>query len=691
MNHRGLETSEAAVFVYWPANEVIGPLFSTYKSKKSFLHQEMCEVMKSIRGSRVSLLWVLFWTASTTLPAQTTQYAIIPAHVAITTTQQQQFTAPQTVLGWYVDYIPNGDASVGTITANGLYTPPSSAGNHVIGVFEETSTGVIPWTVATVAVTDLAGVLTYHNDTARDGVNSQEYALNITTVNPNTFGKLFSCAVDGQVYGQPLWVNGLTISGGVHNVIFVATQNDSAYAFDADASPCITYWQVNLLDTLHGGTANEQPVAWNDIGECWANIYPEVGVTSTPVIAISTNTMYVVSASESDASNPGNCSNTQGNFYHRLHALNLLTGSEQFNAPVTIAGSVPGTGDGSVNGIVSFASQMQGQRAGLAIAGNDVLVAFGSHEDATPYYGWIMAYNASNVQIQDGIFNTTPNGIAGTNGGIWGGGGAPAVDIFGSIYVATGNGVFDEALSPPDNDYGDSVLRLSFAPWTTPNGRNLSLFDYFTPDDAGYLDEADQDLGSGAPILLPPQPFTPAFPMLEVGKEGVVYLIDSYNMGQYNSTSNDQIVQSFRGTASGVFGTPAFWQNNLYIGGWGDNLRQFTFNPATGLFNPTVSTLSSQSFDYPGATPSVSSQGSLNGIVWAISQNASANGRTGGGTAILHAYDAGNLAVEYWNSSMAANNRDQAGNAVKFVTPTIANGKVYVATTTAIYVYGLLP
>jgi hypothetical protein len=666
--------------------------------------------MKGFKSTGASLLGVLFLAVSTTLPAQinthikrdpaqavagpqafgerqTTTVTISPIHAAVTAaTQTQQFTASTGKVTWSVDGFAGGNATVGRITSNGLYTPPATAGMHTIR-----ATAGAASSSATVAVTDLLAVSTYHNDTARDGVNSQEYALNSTTVSTATFGKLFACAVDGQVYGQPLWIKGLRIGGGIHNVIFVATQNDSAYAFDADANPCITYWHVDLLDTLHGGTANEHAIAWNDIGNCWSNIYPEVGVTSTPVIATSTNTMYLVSASESDASNPGNCSNTHANFYHRLHALSLLTGSEKFNAPVTIAGSVPGTGDGSINGRVSFDSQMQGQRPGLVIDGSKIFVAFGSHEDATPYYGWVFAYTASNVQIKNAVFNTTPNGIAGTNGGIWGGGGAPAVDNGGDVYLATGNGVFDEALSPSDHDYGDSILRLHNFTGSTLNGDNLRVAGYFTPFDAATLAEEDRDLGSGAPVLLPGQTVGPPNLLVQAGKEGIVYLIDRDNMGQYNSGSNDQIVQSFVGPANGLFGTPAFWHNNLYVGGVSDHLRQFVFNPFTGLFDTSVSSLSNQNYSYPGTTPSISSDGPENGIVWALDTSQTASPSGNGGPAILHAYDASNLAVEYWNSTMAAHNRDQAGNAVKFVTPTIANGKVYVATATGIYVYGLLP
>ena len=625
---------------------------------------------------------------------------VSPAHAAVaTSTQTQQFTASLGGAIWSVDKIVGGDSTVGTISATGLYTPPAKAGTHTITASVGGSSGS-----ATIYVTDLKGVLTYHNDNARDGANTREFALSSSTVTTSTFGKLFSCAVDGAVYAQPLWMKGVSIAGGTHNVLVVATQHDSVYLFDADANPCKTYWRVNLLDTLHGGTPGEGPVTWNDVGYCYGDVYPEIGVTGTPVID-STNTIYVVSASESNPTNSGNCVRSSGNFYHRLHALDAATGSEKYNAPVTIAASVPGTGDGSVNGMIAFASQLQHNRSGLAEANGKIFLAFAAHEDATPYHGWVIVYKATDVQQQLAVFNTTPNGINGADGGIWAGGGAPAVDSGGDLYVSTGNGVFDELPPPPNNDYGDSILRLHSVTGSTLNGVNLSMAGYFTPYDQLTLSQNDTDLGSGGVVLFPNQTGSgPKYLLAEVGKEGVVYLIDRNNMGQYNSSNNNQIVQSFKGPVSGLWGVPALWHNNLYVGGQYDVVRQFAFNPTTELFNPSVASQSASSFGYPGTVPSVSSQSVSHGIVWAIdpslygyaSPNAGVNcsvlplPAACSGPAILHAYNANNLAQEYWNSSQAANNRDQAGNAVKFVPPTVANGKVYVGTRTEVDVYGLL-
>ncbi len=647
---------------------------------------------------------------STATPTSITVTVSPKRSAVVATTQTQQFTATvkgstNTSVTWSVNKILGGNSTVGTISATGLYSPPGTEGNHTITA----TTVAVPSASAsaTISVTTLAGVFTYHNDLARDGSNPQEYALTPASVTTATFGKLFSCTVDGAIYGQPLWMPGLTIAGGVHNVIFVATQHDSVFAFDADANPCVTYWRVNLLDMLHGGTGTETPATWNDVGYCFGDVYPEVGVTGTPVINPKTNTIYLVSASESSPTSPGNCSSSSANFYHRLHALDLATGNEKFKAPVTIAASVPGTGDGSVNGIVSFNSQLHHQRSGLAFAYGKVYVGFAAHEDATPYHGWLLGYEVSNVQKLVQIFNTTPNGLNGADGGIWGGGGAPAIDSGGDVYITTGNGVFDEAPPPPDNDYGDSILRLHEVTGSTPNGVALSVAGWFTPYDQFSLAQNDTDLGAGAAVLLPTQTSGagPKNLLTQVGKEGVIYLINRDGMGGYNPVNNSQIRQSFAGPANGIWGTPALWQNNLYTGGQGDSLKQFTFDPSTEFFVETAASQSGQVFNYPGTTPSVSSQWKSNGIVWAIdaslygfaSPNAGVNCSTVpvpsacSGPAVLHAYDAANLAIEYWNSAQAANNRDQAGNAVKFVPPTIANGKVYVGTRTEVDVYGLLP
>jgi hypothetical protein len=650
-----------------------------------------------------------------TVAAPTVTVSLSPVRSAVVAiSQPQQFTATVTgnisdlSLNWSVDGIAGGNTTMGTISAAGLYAPPATPGSHTVTA----ASVALPSSSASasIAVTDLAGVFTYHNDVSRDGANTQEYALTAATVTTSTFGKLFSCVVDGAVYTQPLWVPGMSIGGGTHNVILVATQHDSLYAFDADSSPCMKYWQVNLLDTLHGGTVGETPVVWNDVGNvafgCFGDIYPEIGVTGTPVVDPPSGTIYLVAASEIPGTGSGNCSLPPSTFYHRLHALDMTTGNEKFQAPVMIAAQVVGTGDGSSGGIVSFNSQLHHQRAGLALSNGAVYVGFAAHEDQTPYHGWLLSYQASNVQQQLSVFNTTPNGIGGADGGIWAGGGAPAVDSGGDLYVSTGNGIFDQGASMSlQNDYGDSVLRLTPTAGLTPNGANLQLNGWFAPETEATLEQNDADLGSGGVILLPDKSVGPTHLLVELGKDGVVYVIDRDNMGTFQPNAN-QIVQYFSATPGGFWGTPAFWQNNLYFAGAFDALKQFSFDPTTG-FNPTAASQSLQNFGFPDVSPSVSSQGGSNGIIWAIDAGlygyASPNAAGGvncyvspvpaacTGPAILHAYDATNLSTEYWNSTQAANNRDQAGSAVKFVPPTVANGKVYVSTRTEIDVYGLLP
>jgi hypothetical protein len=624
-------------------------------------------------------------------PPPTVTVSVSPQLAAVAAgTQTQQFTATvtgsaDTTVNWSVDGIAGGSSTVGTISGSGLYSPPTTGGTHTITATSQANASDSD--SASIAVTDLPGVFTYHNDLARDGANTQEYALTPSTVNTSTFGKLFSCPVDGAVYTQPLWVPGLSIGGGTHNVIFVATQHDSLFAFDADANPCVMYWHVNLIDTLHGGTGNETPVPCNEavfcaVGAGYGDIQPEIGVTGTPVIDPTTDTIYVVSKSY-------NGSVTPALFFQRLHALDLATGMmEQFNGPVGIAATVPGTGDGSTS--VSFNLQQENQRPGLTLVNGTVYVGWAAHEDATPYHGWLLGYSASDLLQAPSIFNTTPNGGL---GGIWSGGGAAAVDAGGDVYVVTGNGVFDQAsgLSMAD-DFGDSILRLHPATGVTANGVNLQLADWFTPWDQLSLAETDTDLGSGGVVLLPDQTEGPITHLLiETGKEGIVYLLNRDNMGYYNPNNNSQIVQSFYGPANGMWGTPVFWQNSLYFAGRVDMLKQFVFIPSTGQFNPAVASATNTTFGYPGSTPSVSSQGAQNGMVWTLDVSQYGPPAPGPSAAILHAYNATNLAVEYWNSSMASGGRDTAGNAVKFIPPTIANGKVYVGTRTEVDVYGLLP
>jgi hypothetical protein len=597
------------------------------------------------------------------------------AVVAVTQTVQFKATVtgdPTNSVTWSVDGVAGGNAAVGTIRSSGLYTPPAAAGAHKV---QATSTvDTTKNASATIAVTDLTGVVTYHNNLARDGTNTQEYALTTSSVTTATFGKLLSCPVDGAAYTQPLWVPGLSVNGAIRNTIFVATQHDSLYSFDADASPCSQLWRVNLLDAAHGGTSGETPVPTGDVGNGFQDIQPEIGVTGTPVIDLASGTLYVVSKSEGPV----------GSFHQRLHALDLVTGDEKFAGPITIAASVPGTGDGSVGGILSFDVRNQGQRGALTLVNGIVYIVWASHEDRDPYHGWVIGYDAASL-AQVAVFNADPNG---SRGGLWMSGGAPAVDASGSLYLSTGNGTFDgNSGTPPNNDFGDTVMKVG-------TSSDLALVDWFTPFNQAFLNGQDVDLGSSGVVVLPDQASGPPHLLVAGGKEGKLYLLNRDAMGHYCVTctiTDTNILQSFL-AAPAIFGTPAFWQNKLYLGGTADNLSLYTFDTTTGTFNTVASSRSATIFPFPGPTPSLSAQGASEGVVWAIdSSTYGVPSAFGLGPAILHAYDAANLSSELWNSSLAANSRDTAGNAVKFTVPTVANGKVYLGTRTEIDVFGLFP
>jgi hypothetical protein len=573
----------------------------------------------------------------TTASTGSAAVVISPTRAALTTGQSQTFTATVTgnavtTVTWEVDSIPGGNSSVGTVSATGVYSPPSSAGTHTVAARSVADTSVTA--SASVYITDLTGVFTYHNDLSRDGVNSHEYALNTSSVKAATFGKRFTCAIDAAAYAQPLWVANVTIGGGTHNVLVAATEHDTVYAFDADASPCQTYWSKSLL------ASGETWVSSTDVGI--DDIAPDIGIVGTPVIDPTTNTIYVVSKSKNGA-----------NFHQRLHALSLIDGSEKFNGPQEIA---------FTSGGITFNPLSQNQRAGLALVNGVVYIAYASHGDIPTYYGWIVGYSASSL-AQVSVFNDDPSGY----GGIWMSGGAPAADSSNNLYVITGNGNFDGS-----TQYGDSFLKLT-------TGSSMSVLSFFAPSDQASLSSADQDLGAGGAAILIDQPSGPA-PRLVVGggKEGKLYLLNRDSLGG-NTTTDSGAVQAFV-AGNAVFATPAFWQNTLYLGLAFDHVKAFSFNTTSDTFNTAPASQSATSFGYGGATPSVSSQGSSNGVVWTI-ENAT--------TAVLHAYDATNLGTELWNSSN--NSADQAGQAVKFTVPTVANGKIYVGTATQISVYGLSP
>ena len=591
---------------------------------------------------------------------------VSPARAALTVTQRVTLTATTNDyagVSWSITPAGGSFSSPGSLSGTAVtFTAPSTAGLYTITASSVTDTDQLA--TITVAVTDLAGVYTYHNDLARDGANTREYALTKATVTTGTFGKLFACTVDGAVYAQPLWVANLGIAGSVHNVVFAATAHDSLYAFDADASPCVQLWHATLIDASHGGTAGEVTVpsgpSGNYVGKAGGDITPEVGVIGTPVIDPSSNILYVVSKSMSPGMPPQSTS-----YYQRLHAIDLATGNEKPGSPVNITATVAGSSVGGTT--VTFREREQNQRAGLTFVNGTVYVAWASHEDMPPYSGWILAYayNASSF-TQTAAFDTNPDMAF---GGIWMSGGAPAADLNGNLYVTTGNGVLNATnTSPPNQDYGDSFLQL--------DGR-LHVSSWFAPSDE-YTDyKTDNDFGAGGAAVVVNLTAGPLRHLVVGGgKDGVLYLLNGDAMGGFM----DGNAWQYFSLGSAIFSTAAFWNNTLYIAAVHNNLRAYAFNSSTSMLNPAPTSSSTALFSFPGATPVVSASGvSTDGIVWALDQaNYCTPQSKGCGPAVLHAYDANNLGTELWNSAGVA--ADAAGNAVKFTVPTVANGKVYVGT-----------
>ncbi len=588
--------------------------------------------------------------------------SVSPKRAGLTVTQGLSVTATTNDSAG-VTWTATGGSFSSSTSLTGVavtFSAPASAGSYTVTATSVTD--VTQSSSTSVYVTDLGGVYTYHNDLARDGANTKEYALTTSNVNTTTFGKLFSCSVDGPVYTQPLWVANLAVNGAQHNVVFVATQHDSLYAFDADnnTSPCTPLWKVSLIDSSHGGTGGETSVPSGTsgflVGQGNGDVSPEVGVTGTPVIDPSTSTLYVVSKS---------VNKTGPSFYQRLHAVDITTGNEKFGGPANItAASVtyPGTGDGGST--VSFNPQPENQRPGLALVNGVVYVSWASHEDTPPYYGWVVGFDASTLAVTN-ILNVTPNV---QYGGIWMSGAAPSADSNNNLYLITGNGIFDVTNgSAPNNDFGDSFLQLS---------SSLTVSSYFAPSDEANDNSTDNDFGAGgAAVVLNLTSGTLQHLVIGGGKDGTLYLLNGDNMGGLG----DANARQFFNIGYGIYATGAFWNNSFYVAGVSGSLMAFSFNTTTNLFSTSASSQSSASYGFPGTTPSVSSAGLSHGIAWALdNSNYCTPSSRGCGPAVLHAYDATNLGSELWNSSKASGNA--AGNAVKFAVPTIANGKVYVGT-----------
>jgi hypothetical protein len=514
-----------------------------------------------------------------------------------------------------------------------------------------------------------AGTFLYRNDNFRTGQNLAESILTPSTVTKLEFGLQFTDAVDGQVYAEPLYVPGVPVpSQGTHNVVYVATEFDSVYAFDADqAGPAL--WHTSFIDPASGIT----PVPSSDVG-C-TDLVPWIGITATPVIDGTTGTLYVISKVKLGPSK----------YQQQLHALDITTGFEMPNSPVTIMATVAGTGIGENKGQISFDPLKEHDRPALTLANGVVYLSFASHCDSEPYHGWILGYNETTL-AQAVVYNTTPNG---SEGGIWQSGCGPGVDTNGDLIAITGNGTFDTGA--PRVDYGDSYLRL------TPGSGTLSVSSFFTPSNELTLDEKDQDLGSGGNLMLPDQTDAPNNPhlMVSAGKQGTLYLVNRDDMGGFIAPpAADQIVQELPGEVGGMYGTPAYWQgtvpsvglqNMIYTGGVSDQPKMFVVS--SGLIQtPPASSAMNVTFGYPGASPVISANGTTTGgILWAIDSTEWSIA----GPAILYAFDATNLSTELYGSNQFSS--DEPGPAVKFTVPTVANGSVYIGTQTQLAVFGLFP
>ena len=517
-------------------------------------------------------------------------------------------------------------------------------------------------------------VLTHHNDNGRTGMNLSETQLNVANVNTKEFGLVFTRAVDGQIYSQPLVMTNVAILGqGTHNLVLVATVNDGVYAFDAD-DPSVTapYWTVSFIKA-----PNLIPPSNADmsaIGACGGNYHDfsgKMGIVGTPVIDPLAGTLYVVARTKEYGTN----------FVQRLHALDVSSGAERPNSPVIINATYPGDGDGSQGGVLAFNPILANQRPGLALVDGVVYISWSSHCDNGPYHGWVIGYDETTLE-RVVVYNDTPNG---SQGGIWMSGQAPAADESGNLYLVTGNGSVDASGGP---NRGQSFLKL------TRDGANLTLASWFTPYNWQDLDDGDVDLGSGGLLLIPGT--TLAF---AGGKEGVAYLVDRDNMGGLGSSINlnDNIVQSFSVSSDQIHGGPIWWdgpgKSYGYIWPASVFLQQYAFDPAAGKF--TLPAFAQSPTAAPGGQPggilALSAQGTNagSGIVWAVHQlGGDANQQVLPG--ILHAYNAENVGVELWNSQQVST-RDSVGNFAKFVPPTVANGKVYLATfSNRLNVYGLL-
>jgi outer membrane protein assembly factor BamB len=597
---------------------------------------------------------------ATVAPAITAQ----PAAQSVTAGQTATFTVVATGTAPINYQWEKSGAAISGATAASYTTPATSSSDNgaMFAAVVTNNAGSATSSAAKLSVAaagtgtvtpPVSDVLTYKNDPARTAQNLTESVLTPVNVNSTGFGLLRSLAVDGRVDAEPLYVSKLTIAGSAHNVVFAATENGSVYAFDADTGTML--WHVSMLASGE---------STSDTHGC-SQVTPSIGVTATPVIDRAAGThgvIYVVAMSKDSSSA----------YHQRLHALDVTTGAELFSGPKEIAATYPATAGGTAT---TFDPGQYEERAALLLANGLVYTSWTSHCDASPYMGWIIAYDQTSL-AQKSIVNVAPNSN-GLGPAIWMAGGGPGADATGNVYLLTANGVFETTLAngfPNKQDYGNSFLKL--------NGQTLAVTDYFTMSNEVTESAKDQDLGSGGEMLLPDLTDTTKTVrhlVLGAGKDGNIYVVDRDAMGKFNSSSNQIWQELDNVVAGGVFATPAYFNNTVYYGDVGASLKAFGITNAKLSTTPTSQT--SNQFAYPGTAPAVSANGTTNGIVWAI-ENAT--------PAVLHAYDATNLTRELYNSNQAASGRDGFGAGNKFVTPAIADGKVFVGTPNSVAVFGLL-
>ncbi|HXY26226.1 MAG TPA: hypothetical protein VEI73_16360 [Candidatus Acidoferrum sp.] len=614
-------------------------------------------IVSNSAGKVTSAQATLTVNAGAVAPTITTQ----PANQTVTAGQTATFsvtasgTAPLSYQ-WQMNA-----ADIAGATSSSYTTPVTTTANsgELFRVVVSNSVGNITSNSATLTVNpgttnSSVDVVTYHYDNFRSGQNLNETTLTTANVKSTTFGKKGEFSVDGLVDAQPLYLSQVSINGQNKNVLYVATEHGSVYAFDADSINGTTTAFLWKTSTLGSGETT------SDDRGC-GQVSPEIGITSTPVIDRTRNAIYVVAMSK----------DSNGNYFQRLHALSLSTGSELFGGPMTITATYPGTGDNSSGGNVVFDPKQYKERPGLLQIGGTIYTTWSSHCDDRPYTSWVMAFSADTL-AQTSVLNLVPNG---SEGGIWMAGAAPAADASGNIYFIVGNGDFDTTLNannfPVNGNCGNCFVKLSSG--------QLSLLDYFTPLNTVAESNADTDFGSGGPLLLPDMVDgngQTRHLAVGAGKDSNIYVVDRDNMGKFNSSA-DNNYQVISGQIGGVWSKPSYFNGTVYYGAVSDALKAFPVTSAQLAAAPSSQT--SHTFGYPGTTPSISANGTNNGIVWAVDN-----------AGILFAYDATNLTTELYDSNQAANNRDSfSGN--KFITPVVVNGKVYVGTPNSVAVFGLLP